>query len=137
MKRDNWEVTAGEAMSAGGDPKCFYCKAPVGAQHGAGCTHRKRTVVVRASFEYTIVVGEDWSPETIHYMRNDHAAECFHQELVSLLAHRHAQASHNQHDDVSCLCTQVEYEYEREASPFDEARSNVFVADVGKEGNSR
>lgn len=56
---------------AGKPTECFYCQRPLGEPHRLDCVCRKRTVVMRYSFDVTIEVPSDWDTEQIEFHRNE------------------------------------------------------------------
>lgn len=117
MRRENWKVIEGDNRPAGAPDRCFYCGVPHGGQHKEGCVIRTRTVVVRATFEYTVDVPEDWDQEMIEFQRNE-GSWCADNGIGELndLSERLDKAG-------ACACAAISYEYVREATEEDEAAS--------------
>ena len=114
MKRENWPVGDFGVRPAGPPDECIYCGAKVGTPHSIICVIRERSVVVRATIEYTVLVPEYWEASNIEFHRNE-SSWCVNNMLDELDAL------------PDCLCGRVEFEYVREASPDDETRDGVFV----------
>jgi hypothetical protein len=56
---------------AGSPDECFYCRAPLGAEHQPTCVMRERYVVVLAMVAVRIPVPESWDKEQIEFARNE------------------------------------------------------------------
>ena len=66
MKRNNWPVSKEHAeRSARPDGTCFYCFAPIGAEHSPSCVIRKRTVKLRVELTAVFEVPEYWNDSDI------------------------------------------------------------------------
>lgn len=117
MKRDNWPVEEHGIRPAGYPNHCLYCQEPRGGEHDPECVIRERTVVVRLTIEYVIDVPEAWTPEQIEFHRNEGSwcSDNVYSELGALSEH------------AQCLCDFTKFEYVREATEEDEAKSGVFV----------
>jgi hypothetical protein len=130
MRRTDWPVLHDSIRPAGPPDRCFYCEARLGDQHKADCPMRQRTVVIRAAVVYTIAVPEHWDAGMIDFSRNEGSA-CAGQ-LVYELCDVHATDQEPDEPDTgrrNCLCGQVKFRYLREATPEDEERDGVRVAD--------
>lgn len=75
---------------------------------------RSRTVVVRAIIEYTVSVTADQTPERIEFLRNK-SSWCKSNLLAEVDAIDPVEKN--------CLCRFARFEYVREASAEDEAKS--------------
>lgn len=108
MKQKSWIVEADDRH--GGDVKCFYCQAPVGTEHNAGCVQRSRTVVIEARITLVREVPEDWDQQSIESQLNESSwcASNIIDDLEKL------------NTDEHCLCGHFEARYVREATPEDE-----------------
>jgi predicted nucleic acid-binding Zn-ribbon protein len=90
--------------------KCPYCGVKLGKEHSEGCVCRKRTVVIKATFEYAVEVPEFWDKSEIEFSRND-GSWCVDNALDELKR----VAEHQ-----GCLCHLAKFEYVREATEADE-----------------
>lgn len=109
-------VTLANGVRPAGPPDaCFYCGVKLGLPHETKCVLRRRTVVVRAIFEYTVEEPEDWSIDMILFHRNESSwcANRAHDELGRLIDNRAG----------SCLCHISRFEFVREATAEDEKNS--------------
>lgn len=103
------EVTLKNGPRPAGEPHlCFYCGATVGSTHEPGCVCRTRSVVVRMTVEYSIMVPEMWPAELVNSSRN--GSWCRGNIIQEL------QAASKQ----CCLCPVTKIEYIREATDEDE-----------------
>lgn len=123
MKLVSWIVSERDIYSAESSD-CRYCRAKIGAEHATDCVLRKRTVVVRATLEYVVVVPECWSARDVEFHRNESSwcANNIAAELKKLFEHA-------EHDGVPCGCHRTQFEYVREAEENDEAECGVYVGE--------
>lgn len=110
MRRTDFPVSADGR--AGGAHKCFYCHAPVGQQHNAGCVQRTRTVVIRATVELLVEEPEDHDVSLIEFGYNE-GSWCA-SNLVRLIEEQDAR--------TGCICDLSTFEFVRDATPEDEKR---------------
>ena len=110
MRRTSWVVEADGRE--GGKVACFYCKAPVGTEHNAGCVQRTRTVVIEARITLVREVPEDWDSEMVEFQLNG-SSWCAGNIIRDL---------EKINDGDCCLCGQFKGVYKREATPEDEER---------------
>lgn len=117
MLRNDWPVIADDRY--GGDKQCFYCEAPVGSQHRAGCVQRRRTVVVRFSVEMVIDEPEDHDRDLIEFGYNEGSwcADNFTDMLDTMQKRLDAAGG--------CLCPHLSAEFVREATKEDEAEHHI------------
>ena len=59
MRQDSWLVTKCSERPAGKPGECFYCKQPIGSEHAVGCVCRKKSIVVRSTVTYLMLIAED------------------------------------------------------------------------------
>lgn len=64
-------VTAAAQRPARKDGTCFYCSAPIGAEHKADCVLVSKTVRVRLLLEYDVHVPAFWDAADVEFHRND------------------------------------------------------------------
>lgn len=128
MERKSQLVTKQDARPAGRPDECFYCKSPIGAEHGTDCVVRTRTVVVRVTFDYTIEVPASWDASAVEFWRNE-GSRCCDNDIDELAALRDRLNIKG-----GCLCSLGHTTYLREATTADEAASawsSVHRADAG------
>jgi hypothetical protein len=112
-------VTAENGPRPAGKPdECFYCKKKIGELHKLDCVVRQKTVVVRATIEYTIVVPEHWDKDSIEFHRNT-GSWCSSNAIGEL--YRIGVV------EDSCMCSQISFEYVREATAGDELRDKTRI----------
>lgn len=102
---------------------CFYCRARVGQEHGAGCVMRRRTVVLRATVEFVARAPEDWDAEMVRFYYQD-GTWCA-SNLPSMI-----EEHLGPDEDHRCICASTTVEFVREATEEDEAESAVRVAEL-------
>lgn len=95
---------------AGKPDECFYCQRTLGSDHAAECVMRLKTVVVRATVEYVVIVPESWTKDNIEFHRND-SSWCADNMLAEL---------ERVSEDKACICHMVEFAYLRDATTDDE-----------------
>jgi hypothetical protein len=119
MKRHNWPVEDYSIRPAGNPGECFYCNEEKGSTHSQDCVIRNRSVVVRMSVEYVVLVPESWTEKDIEWMRNE-GTWCALNGFIEVdnLMERTGE----------CGCSRVTYAYVREATEEDENRDKIFVA---------
>jgi hypothetical protein len=115
MHPETHAVKASDERPARRDGACFYCRAPLGGVHWAGCVIRSRTVV--CEFRVTLVRGvpEDWDERMVEFHMND-SSWCMNnlvREMDEVAVEDH------------CLCGQVEGKFLREATQEDEEQFGV------------
>ena len=98
---------------AGPRNECFYCHVKVGTEHKKDCVTRRRTVVIRAIFEYVIEAPESWSSEDIVSHRID-GSWCANNAIGEIAAAAKMEG---------CLCGPMSnFEFVREAWEEETAR---------------
>jgi hypothetical protein len=102
---------------AGPPDKCFYCGRGIGEPHVDDCVCRRKTVVLRGSFELTVIVPEDWDAEDTLFWANE-GASCTDNHLNQLVRLSKKQG---------CSCGRLSFELARDATAEDEARDGVTV----------
>lgn len=110
-------VREADVRPARADGTCFYCRAPLGAQHVQGCVIRSRTVVVRVEIDVVIAVPQDWTSESIDFHHNE-GSWCSNNMLEQLGEWAAAD------DDCrrpACSCGAMTVTYQREADENDDA----------------
>jgi hypothetical protein len=98
---------------------CFWCLSEVGEEHAIGCPSRRRTVVLKISFEIVMPVPESWDDEQI----------VFHYNLARACSSNLLQDLSDLNKRVDCLCDFTTVEFLREATPEDEEKNKVFIKD--------
>lgn len=116
---------------AGQPDRCFYCGRAVGQTHREDCVIRDRTIVCRLSFEYTVRIPEDWTPERFEEHRNE-GTWCMNNamhELDGVLRRRAAGVLSEALPaiDQVDLCYHARVEFVREADEADQVRDGVHV----------
>jgi hypothetical protein len=111
MRRTDFPVSADGRK--GGDKNCFYCNAPVGGQHNAGCVQRDRTVILKINATMLVEVPEDWDVEQVNFMYGGDGSFCMN-NLVDMLVRQRAQLKEG------CLCGKAHGKFVREATEKDE-----------------
>lgn len=96
---------------AGLPTECFYCHVPLGAEHTPKCVIRSRTVVIRQTIEYTIVVPEHWTRANIVFQYNE-SSWCASNALVDLDLLFNTEGN-------PCMCNASEIAYVREADEIE------------------
>jgi hypothetical protein len=111
LREETRKVTFANGPRHAGKPdECFYCNMPMGADHKDDCVCVKRKVIVRMTVEYPVEVPASWTPDNIHFHRNegtwcsDNAVD----ELVKLIDGAY-EAEHG------CLCRFTKFKYVKEA----------------------
>jgi len=56
---------------AGGDDKCFYCKAVVGSPHAKDCVIVQKKIRVRHTIGIDVLVPHHWNEDRIDFHFND------------------------------------------------------------------
>jgi len=102
-------VTEAAERPAGRKGECFYCRQPVGSEHGPECVLVTRTVLVRLTVEYPIEVPAHWDAGTVDFHRNEGSwcANNALQELDKLFNDDHGP----------CMCDVAKVEYLGEVAP--------------------
>lgn len=99
-------VTTNAMRPASTEKQCFYCRRPIGDEHGSDCVLVRRKVKVRMTTEYEIEVPAHWKKDNVEFHRNE-SSWCANNALDELKA-------------ISCkggcLCSTIEYEYLEDAS---------------------
>lgn len=132
MKRDNWPVGDYGVRPRGNQGECFYCRSERGTQHKKDCVIRQRSVIVRVTIEYPVLVPEDWSQKDIEFHRNESSlcsGDKFLQEMGSLAAYIDRHVEEEGGIGVCCGCSLIETAYVREATAEDELECGVRVED--------
>ena len=115
-------VTQDAVRPARPDGTCFYCRAPLGAEHETGCVLRRRPVVVRVSFDLVVDVPEDWNRDTIDFMYGENiCADNIVRQVAEAMERVQKRAEAPDEDTiVCCMCeSQHSGEYVREATDRD------------------
>jgi hypothetical protein len=94
---------------AGQPDRCYYCRVSVGESHAHGCVMRRRSVVLRTTIEYVVMIPEDWTPEQVRVHRNE-TSWCANNLLDDMSRIR----------DSACLCDFTYTSFVREATAADE-----------------
>lgn len=126
MRRDSFLVTDDGSTPDRPLVACLYCSAPVDTEHEAGCVMRRRTIVLRATLEYVVRVPEHWTPEHTDFHFND-GTWCA-DNIAEQHLEPHLGSSLEDCDRPRCLCDCSRFEFVREATEADEARSALKVA---------
>lgn len=119
MERENWPVGKHGVRPAGSPDHCFYCHTPVGEQHKSDCVIRSKTIVVETLVTHVITVPEHWDEDQVEWHYNN--SRCQDNTLQDLQALS---------ERVGCLCSHIKTTVIRDATPEDEARDKLFVADL-------
>ena len=99
---------------AGKPDECFYCQRKVGDDHAEGCVMRKKAIVMRYSYEVTVLVPEDWDDHDAEFHRNE-SSSCADNTLDDL-SKRLSVAVEN---SSPCWCGDFKAKYLRDAEPGD------------------
>lgn len=68
---ETYTVTKDNGPRPAGKPdRCFYCERRIGAEHKENCVLRIKTVVIKATIEYTVSVPAHWTAEDVRFNRN-------------------------------------------------------------------
>lgn len=102
-------VTVADARPAGKPDECFYCNQPIGEQHTPECVCRKRTVMIRISYDLLIDLPVSWTKEDIEHYGNE-SSNCGDNQLRMLVE----QAAR-----VGCACHFQKWKVLREATKED------------------
>ena len=102
-------VNDGDVRPAGPAGECFYCRQPIGEQHGHDCVIPRRLVVLRAIIEFVADEPEEWTAEQITFHRNE-SSWCADNVLDDVAA---------PDTDNTCICSRCKIEYVREATVRD------------------
>jgi len=86
---------------AGPPDCCFYCSRLIGREHAEDCVLRIKTVMVRATTEYPVVVPSHWSKDDIEFHRNE-GSWCSSNMIGEL---------QEVFDAGDCLCLRTKFEY--------------------------
>jgi len=116
VREASYIVGPSDARPLGRPDECFYCHAPMGAEHIKGCVCRNRTVLVKVEVEMIKEVPEDWEPSMIEFGMNE-SSSCSNnliEEVVAMAARIDAAGE--------CMCCFVEGSFVREATAEDERR---------------
>lgn len=103
---------------------CRYCNSKTGESHKDKCPSRKKTIVIKQSFEYVVIVDEKDEKEDIENNRNGifWCADNTIRELANLFNHRLKFGG--------CVCELSKSEYLRDATREDEERCGMFIDDI-------
>ncbi|ENZ77978.1 MULTISPECIES: hypothetical protein [Ralstonia] len=88
------------------DGTCFYCKQPIGSAHRSDCVLIVKSVRVRLTVEYEVLVPADSTPEMVEFHRN-RSSWCANNTIEEL------QALAN--NPNGCLCDHAKFEFVAEA----------------------
>lgn len=99
---------------AGPQNQCLYCKCELGQPHANDCVCRRKTVLVRASFEVLMEVPSDWDAAMMESYWND-GSYCIDNVLDNIRA---------QSARVGCSCDFAEMRVIRDAEDHDHAKLN-------------
>jgi len=132
MRQDSWLVQEKEV-----DPitkVCVYCRQEIGREHGKECVRRKKTVLVKVSFELPMVVPEFWDEKNIAFFLTG-SSSCSNNLIDDM------QEIFNQPDKErngqkipvgTCLCNSAfEGEFERDMTEEDEDHWNFRLKTNG------
>ena len=109
---------------AGPKNKCFYCGVAIGEQHNGECALRKRTVIVRVSFDLLQEVPEFWTAADVTKFFGNESGNCATNFLEQL---DHAVKDR----DEDCACNlRSGAQFVREATQRDEAEYRYKNEDV-------
>lgn len=115
--KEAWTVGDEGIRTLGKPNHCFYCGVERGGIHKDDCVIRQRTVIVRMTVEYAVLVPESWTKEEIEFDRN--------------LGRWCATNAISELEDIShtdCLCDVSKFEFVREATEDDEEKFGVYVS---------
>ena len=109
-------VTANHGPAPAGRPdECFYCQQKIGEEHKADCVLRKRTVLMRYSYDVVIDVPEEWSPEMIEFCRGGGSSWCAGNTISDLELRK----------EEVCWCSDFESMYMGEATADEEEKFDL------------
>lgn len=123
MKKADWPVVQ-EDCRTNTDGMCFYCPSHLGEQHADGCVIRRRTVVVRLTFEMVRLVPEHWGAHDVEFHGNGSSfcADNLLDELDKVLG---SEPDENGTTCGRCMCGRTKIDFVREATPQDEETLGV------------
>ncbi len=122
MRQDHWLVTPDHGPRPAGPPdQCFYCQQPLGAEHGAECVLRQKTVRLTLHIPVVVAVPEYWETDDIefYYGQSSHCLSSF----VGKLA-RWEERHKNR-----CLCGTLRVTMDGEAAATDHDDFPVLAED--------
>lgn len=105
------------------DGTCFYCRAAMGQPHKSGCVILGKSVVMRITLDVVMDVPRDWKPGLIDFHFND-SSWCADNFVGKLEAWK---ARTENDDDERCLCSTLQADFVRDATPEDHASLPVLI----------
>lgn len=130
MKRAHWISGDEGERPAGKKGECFYCNAARGTEHAVDCVMRRKTVIVKVSFEVLVDVPEEWDAAQIDFWMNG-SSYCL-SNMVDAMAEQVARWEGAMDDDGNhgCFCHHGQGAFVRDATEDDEAAYNRRVKDI-------
>lgn len=111
-------VNENATRPAGRNDECFYCQRKLGEEHKEDCVIRKRTIVLKYSFEVVVEIPEDWDQHQIEFHRNE-SSWCANNAIQDLKKRK----------ENVCYCNGFTCEYLREADENDEEKYDLNISD--------
>lgn len=112
-------VKPGDARPFGRPDECFYCRAPMGAEHAVGCVIVSKSVVVEVTIQVVQRVPRDWTAEQVEFSLNE-SSSCADNILSDV--GRWAAIERD-----GCSCGAVEGRFLRDATPKDHEHLPVLI----------
>lgn len=98
-QEESFIVTEAAMRPASPRRECFYCSQPVGSEHDPSCTLIVKSVRIRATIEYDIIVPNRWGQGDVEWYRNE-----------SMCADRFISEMESISEENGCLCGKIHFD---------------------------
>lgn len=134
MRQKSWLVQEKEVDKI--TRVCVYCRQEIGREHKTDCVLRKKTVLVKVTFEMPVVVPEFWTPHQVEFHWNGSSSCCNNliDDMQEIFKQPDQEIDGHKTPVGACLCDSAfEAEFVREMDTDDENHWNFRLETDGVE----